>query len=164
MLASSLADGNSDINIEDSKKDIDKTINTKDTEGVLGDSSMLSRVEKTDPDMLQDEKYVLSTPSIHLDTDTSPLTQSAQVLQHFNQPFFLSSKLNKLYFQKLQPAPFPSTHPAGSPSIPTASNDLMEESDILLSQFINCDPDEADDSNPDVQPAPVCKTLKLYMV
>ncbi|PLW33821.1 hypothetical protein PCASD_15877 [Puccinia coronata f. sp. avenae] len=130
MLASSLADGNSDINIEDSKKDIDKTINTKDTEVVLGDSSMLSRVEKTDPDMLQDEKYVLSTPSIHLDTDTSPLTQSAQ------------------------PVPFPSTHPTGSPSIPTASNDLMEESDILLSQFINCDPDEADDSNPDIQPAP----------
>ena len=61
---------------------------------------------------------------------------------------------NELYFI-LQPALSPSEDPVGLEPPPKASNSVLNESDMLLSQFLNCSSDEADGSNLDDPPATV---------
>ncbi|KNZ52918.1 hypothetical protein VP01_33g11 [Puccinia sorghi] len=124
MLASSLIDGNSDVGVTDPENLPDQVIRKEDAKVVPSDSFLPSSRDQTGEDKLQDEK-----PSVAVGADTNPSVQSTQ------------------------PALSPSEDPVGVQSPPKASNSVLNESDMLLSQFLNCSSDEADGSNLDDPPA-----------
>ncbi|POW16238.1 hypothetical protein PSTT_01502 [Puccinia striiformis] len=132
MLASSFTDGNSDIAAPGHHENTDPPC-IKDTEVVSVENLKPHLADNGHEDeKLQDEKPCSSKQSTQDELSAGPA-------------------------QSFQPPLLPCDDPIGTPSSPKAADSTMDEADMMLSQFINCSPDEAESPRLDDQLAPVCK-------
>ncbi|KAI9620567.1 hypothetical protein KEM48_008104 [Puccinia striiformis f. sp. tritici PST-130] len=133
MLASSFTDGNSDIAAPGHHENTDPPC-IKDTEVVSVENLKPHLADNGHEDeKLQDEKPCSSKQSTQDELSAGPA-------------------------QSFQPPLLPCDDPIGTPSSPKAADSTMDEADMMLSQFINCSPDEAESPRLDDQLAPASPT------
>ncbi|WAQ85566.1 hypothetical protein PtA15_6A194 [Puccinia triticina] len=142
MLASSLADGNSDIVPADSKEDPGKAACDQHVKMASDESLEPQSADKTHEDKPQDEKPLVSDKPIQneLGVDNDQSIQSTQLaLPHCENT-------------------------VGSPSPSKEPISTTEESDQMLSEFINSSPEAEDGPKLFDPPAPVSPTHSTTIV